>query len=465
MFRWFSSLFTGLSLRTRAPHLDALAAHEGYPLPRVPVNQLGVYAASPWVYLAVNRIAEAAALVPLHVYRLDGERAHPLTAHPLERLLAAPNPFMSRFELLEQTLGFLELTGNAYWFLVGDSNGQPAEIWPLRPDRVAIVPHPERFIAGYLYEIDGQRIPLEAAEVVHFKRWHPANDYYGLSALEAARLAVEGDRAMADWNRRTFSDDHAVPAGIVTIKDHISDADFERIKREWRASYGGAQRRTAFVRGGSLEWQSIGLSHADLDFLQGRKAHRDEILTLFGVPIGLISENATEANATVAERLFIERTLWPKLERLAQKITQELLPFWGHDLMAAFEDIRPTDQRLRLDEMRAARGLLTVDEMRQRYFNLPPIPQPAPPAESPATKAAPLTPLDELAAWERYALKRLGNRSARPFAPRSLPAPLAFEISARLMAAHQPDAVREVFRRARESLRESVDGIGLATGS
>ena len=28
----------------------------------------GVYAGSPWVYVAVNRIAEAAALVPFHVY-------------------------------------------------------------------------------------------------------------------------------------------------------------------------------------------------------------------------------------------------------------------------------------------------------------------------------------------------------------------------------------------------------------
>jgi len=458
MFRWFTSRFNANGLRERAPHLDALAAHEGYPRPLVPHQHLNVYAASPWVYLAVNRIAEAAALVPLHVYRLDGERTESLTAHPLERLFAAPNPFMSGFELMEQTLGFLELTGNAYWFLVGDANGQPAEIWPLRPERISIVPHPQRFIAGYLYEIDGQQIPLDTVEVVHFKRWHPANDYYGLSALEAARFAVEGDRAMADWNRRTFSDDHAVPAGIVTIKDPLSDADFERVKREWRASYGGTQRRTAFIRGGAVEWQSIGLSHTDLDFLQGRKAHRDEILTLFGLPIGLISENATEANATVAERLFIERTLWPKLEGLAQKITQELLPFWGQGLIARFEDIRPTDQRLRLDEMRAARGLLTVDELRQRYFNLPPMvsPVPAASADSSAAKAVTLTPLDELTAWERYALKRLGNRAARPFEPRGLPAILAFEISVRLMAAHQPDDVREVFRRARESLAHSA---------
>lgn len=469
MFEWLNTLFQRGTLPQTAPHLEAVAAHEGYPHARVPHAHLSMYGGSPWVYLAVNRIAEAAALVPLHVYRINAEQRLNINHHPLETLLDAPNPFMSRFELMEQTLGFLELTGNAYWCLVGDAHGRPVEIWPLRPDRVAIVPHPERHIAGYLYEIDGQRIPLETAEVVHFKRWHPANDYYGLSALEAARHAVESDRAMAAWNRSTFSDDHAVPAGIVTIKEHISDADFERIKREWRASYGGAQRRTAFVRGGAVEWQSIGLSHSELDFLQGRKAHRDEILTLFGIPVGLISENATEANATVAERLFIERTLWPKLVRIAQKITQELLPFWDADCVAAFEDIRPTDQHARLDEMRAAHGVLTVNEMRGRYFKLPPVPWgdspevstlPLPaPTESESVKAADLPPLDsfgELAAWERYALKRLNSRSARAFEPRSLPAPLAFEISARLMAARSADEIRAVFRRARGMLPEDA---------
>jgi len=213
---------------------------------------------------------------------------------------------------------------------------------------VSVVPDPARYLRGYIYELDGQRIPLEPEEIVHFRRWHPANDYYGLSALEAARLAVSSDRAMAEWNLQTFGQENGVPAGIVSIREFVTDADFERIKRDWKTSYGGTQRRTAFLRGGGIEWHDIGLSHQDLDFLKGREAHRDEILQIFGVPTGLISDNATEANATVAERLFIERTLYPKLVRIAQKITVDLLPFWERGAEAAFDDIRPTDTQARL---------------------------------------------------------------------------------------------------------------------
>ena len=260
-----------------------------------------VYQQSPWVYIAINRIAEAAALVPLQVLRLQGERRLAVERHPLERLLDAPNPQHSRFALMEQTVGMLELTGNAYWLLSG-AGAAPTQIWPLRPDRVSIVPDAAGHVRGYVYEIDGQRIPLEAAEVLHFRRWHPSNDYYGLSALEAGRLAIRSDRAMAQWNHNTFGQDNGVPAGIVSIRDFVSDADYERIKREWRQSYGGPQRRTAFLRGGGISWQNIGLSHNELDFLKGREAHRNEILNLFGIPVGLVSENATEANARVAER-------------------------------------------------------------------------------------------------------------------------------------------------------------------
>jgi HK97 family phage portal protein len=363
--------------------------------PPISIPHLQAYEHSPWVFVAVNRIAEAAALVPLRVYDSRDADHIEISEHPLVTLLENPNPYLSRFELIEQTLGLLELTGNAYWFLNAGRDGLPVEIWPLRPDRITIVPDEHEYIRGYLYEVDGQRVPLLPVEVVHFKRWHPSNDLYGFSALEAARLALFSDRAMAEWNRNTFGQDNGVPAGIVSVQDAITDADFERLKREWRTSYGGTQRRTAFLRGGAVQWQTIGLSHTDLDFLQGRKAHRDEILNIFGIPVGLVSENATEANAKIAERLFIERTLYPKLVRIAQKITQDLLPFWDRSgsAVAAFDDIRPTDTQSRLDELRAAYPVLSINEIRARFYQLPAVTWGELPPSGSAQRLQPVMPV------------------------------------------------------------------------
>jgi len=416
--------------------------------------QYHAYQGATWVYVGITRIAEASALVPLHVLRMEGETRHQIDNHPLETLLDNPNPYTSRFELLEQTLGYLEITGNAYWYLVGDGMGKPMQIWALRPDRVSIVPDEKEYVKGYVYEIGGTRIPFEASEIVHFKRWHPTNDYYGMSALTAGSMAIRSDQAMAKWNANTFGQDNGVPAGIVNIRDHITDSDFERIKRDWRNSYGGAQRRTAFLRGGSVEWQNIGLSHTDLDFLQGRQAHRDEILNLLGLPVGLVSENATEANARVAERQFIERTLYPRLVRIGQKITQEILPFYGQGLIAEFEDIRPTDTQTRLQEIQTARGILTVDEIREQFYNLPPLPSVTEPEVKPETdeqtKVEDEAPDEdaiqaELKQWQRYATKRLGVDDARPFNIEVIPDEIAQSIHTQLADVETAEAIRTIF--------------------
>lgn len=476
MFNWLSNLFSQDrkdNLQGTIPHVEAVAVHNStfFNDPYDMAEHGTIYSQSPWVHVAVNHIAEAGALVPLHVLRVEGEQQIEVERHPLERLLDNPNPAMSRFELFEATLGFLELTGNAYWFLAGDALGRPTQIWPLRPDRITIIPHATDYVAGYVYEIDGYRIPLDAIEVIHFKRWHPSNDYYGLSPLETARLAIDSDRAMARWNKNTFSKNNAVPAGIVNITEYVSDSDFERIKREWRSSYGGGQRKTAFLRGGSVEWKNIGLSHTDLDFLKGRQAHRDEILNIFGIPVGLISENATEANAKVAERQFIERTLWPKLVRLAQRITQELLPFYPGEHIAVFDDIRPTDVQARLDEIRTAQAVLSINEIRERYYkletvtwgNLPiNLSEPvgaqhdAPENTEENDENNPTKSIhDELTQWERFAIKRLGKDNSRAFEVKNIPDEIAFEVSAGLLFAENRDTVKTVFAEARALLSDA----------
>lgn len=478
MFDWLNGLLRGRETLRKAPHISAVAQHNHYHQPVdlfTAQNQAKLYQQSPWVYIAISRIAEAAALVPLQVQRLEGEKRIEVERHPLERLLDAPNPYMSRFELFEQTVGTLELSGNAYWFLAGDGlGGPPTQIWPLRPDRVTIVPDAENYVKGYVYEVDGLRIPLEPVEVVHFKRWHPSNDYYGLSALDAARLSIQSDQAMARWNHNSFGQDNGVPAGIVKVEESVSDADFERIKREWRQSYGGPQRRTAFLRGSGISWQDIGLSHSELDFLRGREAHRNEILNIFGIPVGLLSENATEANAKVAERTFIERTLYPKLVRLEQKITQSLLAFWEGEYVATFEDIRPTDVQTRLAEIQVSYPVLSINEIRERYYQLPAVSWGEGPAhstvqavpseaETPAPQEATdpadeqAEQLNELGRWERFTLKRWGQASpVRPFRVEALPVEMALDISAGLLGASDVTAAQAVFRQARETLKNPL---------
>lgn len=74
-----------------------IADHNAPHWPRLDVYsaQADEYARSAWVYVAVTRIAESAALVPVNAFRLDGEKRIGVPNHPIEQLLRAPNPTMS----------------------------------------------------------------------------------------------------------------------------------------------------------------------------------------------------------------------------------------------------------------------------------------------------------------------------------------------------------------------------------
>src|SRR5579864_2021824 len=290
-------LISGIAEQTgRAwPHLDIFK------------QQGEEYTKSAWVFTAVSRIAESAALVPFGVYDVGelegndtsqdrGQRsAILLPNHPIEQLLRRPNPVMSGFELIESTFGFLELNGNAYWFLAGDR--APNEIWPLRPDRMQVVPDTENYIGGYIYRLDAHEIRLQPNEVIHFKRWHPANDFYGLSTLEAAALDSQPDRAQAAWNRNFFGRENAVPSGGFYIRGNVSDSDYDRIKREAIEQFSGTARRTMFLRGmaDQIQWINMGISQRDMDFIKSRQFTKDAIFEVFGIPGGLFAKDATYA--------------------------------------------------------------------------------------------------------------------------------------------------------------------------
>jgi len=349
-------------------------------------NQARSYAQSAWVYVCVSHKAQAAASVPYRVFEMKGEERVEVPNHPLEQILKKPNDKFSGFELMEATVGYLDLCGNAYWYL-NPGQGEPLEIWLLRPDRMTIVPDPNEWVKGYVYTVNCVPCPLGRDEVIHFKRWHPLRDYEGLSAIEAAALSIELDNKALIWDTAFFKES-AVPSAIVNVGP-ISDADFEDVKAQWEGKYKGAARshKTAFVRSSQeLGVETIAMPQADMQFLETMKFSREQIFNIFGFHLGLLSENATEANAKVAYQYFYNTTLYPVLRRIGDKISSEILSRWGENLAGEFEDVRIGESKeLWLAELqtvqKGAMGplgmpmpIMTVDEIRERYFDLEPLP-------------------------------------------------------------------------------------------
>jgi HK97 family phage portal protein len=426
-----------------------------------------------WVHFCVSQIAQSAAQAELKIIDTGGPEAMDSLEHPFLKLLKRPNHVYSRFSLLETLFSQMELTGNAFLYVAYDQAGMPAELWPLRPERVTVVPDRTNFIKGYVYEVEGTKVPLEVNDVVHFKWFHPLDDYRGLSPIRALSNQLIGDQAAVKWNSGFFNKDNAIPAGVVAIKSMIDDDTYKRIVKEWRDAYGDGQRKTAFIRGSDMEWVPISSTQEDMQFLEMRKWTREEIFQVFGVPIGKWSENATEANAQVAEQTFLNDTLWPKLVRVAEELTAHLIqPVYGPQYEARFSDVRTVKRQELLNELQiVARGavssmgqwipIMTVNEIRNKYFKLPPLDAVDEPEEQTgdpimteeahgytgddADEVPPGEPAKAL--WQRKALKALkkGKSPAVPFETNELAPDERLAITMKLAEARTPEEVKAAF--------------------
>ncbi len=153
-----------------------------------------------WVYACASIVARNVAKVPLRLYQEQGEDWIEIENHVLVDLLDSPNPIHTRFEIWELTVVWLELTGNAYWYMPINRLGVPGEIWPIPPDRMIIIPDESELIKGYLYRYRGKEIAFERDEIIHLRYPNPNSIYYGMGPLQAAAYSYDLDLYMKKYS-------------------------------------------------------------------------------------------------------------------------------------------------------------------------------------------------------------------------------------------------------------------------
>ncbi|MBZ6076396.1 phage portal protein [Microvirga puerhi] len=323
------------------------------------------------VHRAVRLVSEAAASLPLVLKTRGGEAIE----HPLLDLLAQPNVREGGQRFLESVFGHLLVSGNAYVEAVS-VDGLPRELHALRPDRMRVVPGTDGWPAAYEYAVGTQTIRFaQGADpippILHLTLFHPADDHYGLSPMEAAATALDIHNAAGAWNKALL-DNAARPSGALVLGNALlNDTQFDRLKQELELNYQGAGNagRPLLLEGG-LDWKPLSLSPKDMDFVEAKAAAAREIALAFGVPpllLGLPGDN-THANYAEANRAFYRQTVIPLAKRTAQAIAQWLAPAFGETLhlepdLDAIEAL--ADERESLWRRITAASFLSDDEKRE----------------------------------------------------------------------------------------------------
>jgi HK97 family phage portal protein len=337
---------------------------------------------NPIGFRAVKVIAEAAAALPLVLQ--DANARYDL--HPLLDLIRKPNGAQGRAELFEAIYGFLLLTGNAYVEAVPGVGDLPGELHVLRSDRMNVVPGADGWPAAYDYVVGGRthRFPVGEglSPICHIKSFHPQDDHYGLSPMQAAAVAVDVHGSAAAWSKALL-DNAARPSGAMVFKGAdgqgtLSAEQYERLVSEIESHHQGARNAgRPMLLEGSLDWKPMGFSPSDMEFQKTKEAAAREISIAYGVPPMLIGipGDATYANYQEANRAFFRLTVLPLATRVTATLSQWLSTFTGEQIELKPDLEQVPALAVERDQLWARVGaadFLTADEKRT-LLGLPPL--------------------------------------------------------------------------------------------
>lgn len=283
-------------------------------------------------------------------------------------LLLNPNSFQSFEDLLELIIWRLDALGNAYLMKVGISGTSFRALYLLPNQRITPYAIEDSFITYYDFQPHGgERVAIEPHEMIHAKYPNPLSPLYGLGLIQQGELLLQRN-LNRDSYMESFYKNGTVLSGIFsTDAASTSDEQRKRMKASINEEIGGVKNffKTFFLWGG-FKFQPVTATHRDSQDVEQSKLTRDDILAVFGVPGALLgfTDGVNFSNAEIQERVFINNTLIPLLERLEQIINTEIIKAFNKDLR--FEFVKPVNENLTLKSSWVSRafqdGIISKDE-------------------------------------------------------------------------------------------------------
>lgn len=242
----------------------------------------------------------------------------------LLRLLKNPNECQSFPELMEEFFGFYYSVGNAFNYgLKPFENGLVTKIYNTPAQFTRIVSN------GWMepinsYVIDWsqsnqQRIP--ACDVYHYKKFNPnytehGDQLYGMSPLMPLSKVVM--RSNESYSAGLGILQNGMPAGILSNDGQraMTSQEIKSQEELIKKKFGGGKNKGKILgTSAPLKWQQMGINVGDMQLLDMNDADMKDIARAYGLPLPLITTDAsTFNNVDAAKKFFWQNTIIPDIE-------------------------------------------------------------------------------------------------------------------------------------------------------
>ena len=181
-----------------------------------------------------------------------------------------------------------------------------------------------------VYKFDsgkGQRQDYSYGQIVHFKKFNPANQLIGKSPIDALADVLQSDAEAMEYHLSVFRN-KAVMGGIINSKDKLNPESEQKLKDNLKQYTGSANAGgTMLLTGTDFTFQPTTSSAADLQLIQVLKYNQDRIMAHYRVSGAILGIQASSNRATAEANRFVfqSQVIKPMMRMLADTISNKLL--------------------------------------------------------------------------------------------------------------------------------------------
>jgi HK97 family phage portal protein len=282
------------------------------------------------VWACIRLLSTAVAMLPVSLYRREGDKHTVEIDHPVHELVSLrPNFWQTSFEFWQMAVAHILMRGNFYAEKV-IFKGEISDLLPLDPTYMDPKITPEGRLVYEYRGPNGRQIVYPREKILHM-RGLTLDGLKGLSVLSAARNSISF-AARSEEHGSSMMTNGARPSGVLQTDDPLTEEAFQRIRADFEKNFcGSGNTGRPMILESGLKWAQMALSAEDAQFIDQRKFTRSELAMFFGVPphmIGDIERGTSWGSGIETQNLgFLVHTLLPYLINIQQACVRDLIPF------------------------------------------------------------------------------------------------------------------------------------------
>lgn len=255
-----------------------------------------MYRRHPWVRAGIDKRAQSAVQAGYQLVPEDPETELNKSEAAEFRAFARRSNWV---QLRRQWYKDIDIYSEGYGYVQLTKGGRPWKAFRLHPKFTF-----PRMVGGIVTGVDygtgenKQFFPI--AQVLHFRDEDPDQDVSGLSKLFSLMETVSQDLYAMRYNLSFF--ENSAQTGIVFNMRNASKEEADRNRAWLEQNYAGADKaHRPIVLEGDIEVKSSVAKHSDMQFIEGRKVHRGEILAVLDINETQLGINDNTNRSTAKE--------------------------------------------------------------------------------------------------------------------------------------------------------------------